>query len=124
MHVPEVTVVIYLCILLLLLQVFPKNSVEAASQVVVWKRYSDFRKLSKALLLIYQGLHLKGNFPKFAKANFFGRFEEEVVEERRLSALRLLEFAAQYPVLFNSQVFVKFFEVSLQAKSMTFFLLI
>ncbi|CAN7986552.1 unnamed protein product [Ixodes hexagonus] len=93
-------------------KVFPKNSVEAASQVIVWKRYSDFSKLYKALLLIYQGLHLKGNFPKFAKAQFFGRFEEDVVEERRQSALRLLEFAAKYPVLFNSQVFVKFFERS------------
>lgn len=93
-------------------KVFPKNSVEAASQVVVWKRYSDFRKLYKALLRIYQGLHLKGNFPKFAKANYFGRFEDETLEERRKSALCLLEFAAQYPVLFNSQVFVKFFEHS------------
>lgn len=93
-------------------KVFPKNSVEAASQVVVWKRYSDFRKLYKALLHIYQGLHLKGNFPKFAKANYFGRFEDETLEERRKSALCLLEFAAQYPVLFNSQVFVKFFEHS------------
>lgn len=93
-------------------KVFPKNSVEAASQVIVWKRYSDFSKLYKALLLIYQGLHLKGNFPKFAKAQFFGRFEEDVIEERRQSALHLLEFAAKYPVLFNSQVFVKFFERS------------
>ncbi|XP_070389991.1 ribosomal protein S6 kinase-like 1 isoform X2 [Dermacentor albipictus] len=93
-------------------KVFPKNSVEAASQVVVWKRYSDFRKLYKALFHLYQGLHLKGNFPKFAKASYFGRFEEETVEERRKAALCLLEFAAQYPVLFNSQVFVKFFENS------------
>ncbi|KAL3214548.1 hypothetical protein MRX96_007028 [Rhipicephalus microplus] len=91
-------------------KVFPKNSVEAASQVVVWKRYSDFRKLYKALLHLYQGLHLKGNFPKFAKASYFGRFDEETVEERRKAALCLLDFAAQYPVLFNSQVFVKFFE--------------
>uniref|UniRef100_A0A224Z5E4 p90 ribosomal S6 kinase n=1 Tax=Rhipicephalus zambeziensis TaxID=60191 RepID=A0A224Z5E4_9ACAR len=93
-------------------KVFPKNSVEAASQVVVWKRYSDFRKLYKALLHLYQGLHLKGNFPKFAKASYFGRFDEETVEERRKAALCLLDFAAQYPVLFNSQVFVKFFENS------------
>lgn len=93
-------------------KIFPKNSVEAASQVVVWKRYSDFRKLYKALLHLYQGLHLKGTFPKFPKANYFGRFDEETVEERRKSALCLLEFAAQYPILFNSQVFVKFFEHS------------
>ncbi|XP_077510693.1 ribosomal protein S6 kinase-like 1 isoform X1 [Amblyomma americanum] len=93
-------------------KIFPKNSVEAASQVVVWKRYSDFLKLYKALFHLYQGLHLKGTFPKFPKASYFGRFDEETVEERRKSALCLLEFAAQYPVLFNSQVFVKFFEHS------------
>ncbi|XP_064461017.1 ribosomal protein S6 kinase delta-1-like [Ornithodoros turicata] len=91
-------------------KVFPKNSVEATSQVVVWKRYNDFKKLYKSLLHIYKGLHLKGEFPKFPKAQIFGRFQEDVIEARRQSALLILEFAARYPVLYNSQVFAKFFE--------------
>lgn len=39
------------------------------------------------------------------------RFESDVVEERRQSALKLLEFVARNPPLFTSDVFVKFFEV-------------
>ncbi|XP_054714301.1 ribosomal protein S6 kinase delta-1-like [Uloborus diversus] len=91
-------------------KVFPKNSVEAVSEVTVWKRYNDFKKLHKALSSIHQSLYLKDTFPTFAKARFFGRFEESVIEERRQSALSLLKFAASYPPLFTSQVFVKFFE--------------
>lgn len=100
-------------------KVFPKNSVEATSQVVVWRRYNDFKKLYKALLHIYQGLHLKGNFPKFPKAQIFGRFEKDVIEARRQSALLILEFAAQYPVLYNSQVFARFFEGGEQLQDVT-----
>ncbi|XP_076314285.1 ribosomal protein S6 kinase delta-1 [Tachypleus tridentatus] len=91
-------------------KVFPKNSFESVSQVIVWKRYNDFKVLHKALLTIHRNLHLKGKFPPFAKSRFFGRFEGEIIEERRKSALALLEFAAQHPPLFTSQVFVKFFE--------------
>lgn len=40
-----------------------------------------------------------------------GRFDESVIEERRQSALELLQFANNYPPLFTSQIFVKFFEV-------------
>lgn len=91
-------------------KVFPKNSIEAETQVAVWKRYNDFKKLHKALFTIHQSLHLKDTFPPFAKARFFGRFDENVIEERRKSAYELLEFAAKHPPLFTSQVFVKFFE--------------
>lgn len=91
-------------------KVFPKNSIEATSEVTVWKRYNDFKKLHKALYTIHQTLYLKDTFPSFAKARLFGRFEESVIEERRLSALNLLQFAAKHPPLFTNQIFVKFFE--------------
>lgn len=42
-------------------------------QVTVWKRYNDFKKLYKALHTTHQNLHLKGTFPTFAKARFFGK---------------------------------------------------
>ena len=41
-----------------------------------------------------------------------GRFEESVIEERRQSALGLLNFAGKDPHLFTSASFVSFFEVS------------
>ncbi|GFQ96903.1 ribosomal protein S6 kinase delta-1 [Trichonephila clavata] len=93
-------------------KVFPKNSVEAVTEVVVWKRYNDFKKLHKALSTLHQGLYLKEPFPPFAKTRFFGRFDPDVIEERRQSALKLLQFAANCSPLFTSQVFVKFFEDS------------
>ena len=40
-----------------------------------------------------------------------GRFDEQVIEERRKAALELLTFAGSVPDLFTSQPFVKFFEV-------------
>ncbi|KAF4525464.1 hypothetical protein B566_EDAN004876 [Ephemera danica] len=90
--------------------VYPTASPEAITKVVVWKRYNDFKKLHRELQQRHQKLYLKDTFPPFCKSTLFGRFEEEVVEERRVSALRLLEFAAEHPPLFTSHVFVKFFE--------------
>lgn len=43
---------------------------------------------------------------------FSGRFDESVIEERRQSALDLLNFAGKDPHLFTSHPFVSFFEVS------------
>ncbi|KAG8228110.1 hypothetical protein J437_LFUL000112, partial [Ladona fulva] len=90
--------------------VYPKSSPEAATKVTVWKRYNDFKKLHKELHIKHKKLHLKDKFPPFAKGKFFGRYEEEVIEERRQCAIKLLEFIAEHPPLFTSQVFLKFFE--------------
>lgn len=94
-----------------LFQVFPRSFPESATKITVWKRYSDFRKLHKELEIIFKQLYLKGEFPLFPKAKVFGRFEHEVVEERRKAALVLLEFTANYTQLFTSKPFMLFFEV-------------
>ncbi|CAL8139492.1 unnamed protein product [Orchesella dallaii] len=90
--------------------VFPKSFPEGATKIVVWKRYSDFKKLHKELELIFKQLYLKGEFPPFPKAKVFGRFEHEVVEERRNAALLLLQFTANHTQLFTSKAFMQFFE--------------
>ncbi|CAB3364976.1 Hypothetical predicted protein [Cloeon dipterum] len=90
--------------------VYPVSSPEAVTKMVVWKRYNDFKKLHRELQSRHEKLYLKGAFPPYCKPSVFGRFEEEVVEERRMCALKLLEFAAEHVALFTSQVFVKFFE--------------
>ncbi|XP_069689420.1 ribosomal protein S6 kinase delta-1 isoform X2 [Periplaneta americana] len=90
--------------------VFPKASPEAVTRVVVWKRYNDFKKLHQELKIKHQNLYLQDKFPAFAKAKFFGRFEDDVIEERRKCAVSLLEFIGDHPPLFTSNVFVKFFE--------------
>lgn len=96
-----------------LFQVFPKSFPESATKITVWKRYSDFKKLHKELEQIFKQLYLKGEFPEFPKAKVFGRFEHEVVEERRKAALLLLEFTANHLQLFTSKAFIQFFEVRL-----------
>lgn len=79
----------------------------------VWKRYNDFKKLHKALKLLHGTLQIKEPFPSFPKPKFFGRFEADVIEDRRQCAIKFLEFVARHASLFTSDVFVKFFETSL-----------
>ncbi|CAG0888032.1 unnamed protein product [Darwinula stevensoni] len=82
-------------------RVFPSMAPEAATEIITWKRYSDFKRLHKEMEVLHKALHLKGIFPQFPKKSVFGR---------RKAALVLLEFIAQYPPLFTSQGFSKFFE--------------
>ncbi|KAL1130366.1 hypothetical protein AAG570_013304 [Ranatra chinensis] len=91
--------------------VYPKRFPETATKVIVWKRYNDFKKLHKDLKSRHSKLHLGDKFPPFVKAKYFSRFEEEVIEERRRAALLLLEFIAKHASLYNSDIFVQFFEV-------------
>lgn len=80
------------------------------SRVSIWKRYNDFRKLHRELSSRHENLKIKEPFPPLPKPKFFGRFEAEVIEERRQCAIKLLEFIAKHTLLFTSNVFVKFFE--------------
>ena len=96
-----------------LFKVYLKSSPDTASKVSVWKRYNDFKKLHASLKLLHETLKIKERFPQFAKPKYFGRFEAEVVEERRECAVKFLEFIARHSSLFTSDIFVKFFETSL-----------
>ena len=98
---------------------FLKTSSEIISKVSVWKRYSDFRQLHAALTTLYSSFQIKEQFPAFPKSRFFGRFETEVIEERKECALRLFNFIAKHSILYTSDTFVKFFESSLLNKTLT-----
>ena len=89
---------------------FLKTSPDVVSKVSIWKRYSDFRKLYGTLQSLHSASQIKEPFPSFPKPKFFGRFEAEVIEERRSCALKLLEFIGRHNVLYTSDAFVKFFE--------------
>ncbi|XP_035757474.1 ribosomal protein S6 kinase delta-1 isoform X3 [Egretta garzetta] len=79
--------------------------------IVVWKRYSDFKKLHKDLWQIHKNLCRHTElFPPFAKAIVFGRFDETVIEERRQCAEDLLQFSANIPALYNSKQLEEFFK--------------
>lgn len=82
------------------------------SKVSVWKRYNDFKKLHLELSSLHKRLGIKEAFPTFPKSRYFGRFEAEVVEERKKYALKFLEFVGRHSYLYTSDTFITFFESS------------
>lgn len=42
-------------------------------QIIVWKRYNDFKELYKGLVGLHKALHRKDSFPIFAKPKLFGK---------------------------------------------------
>ncbi|XP_045172329.2 ribosomal protein S6 kinase delta-1-like [Mercenaria mercenaria] len=91
-------------------KVFPVHAPESLTEIIVWKRYNDFKHLYKAMNNLHKSLHRREEFPTFAKPKLFGRFDELVIEERRSSALELLNFIGRQSHLYKSQIFIKFLE--------------
>ncbi|EPY74391.1 ribosomal protein S6 kinase delta-1 isoform 2 [Camelus ferus] len=84
---------------------------KVTARIIVWKRYSDFKKLHKELWQIHKNLFRHSElFPPFAKGIVFGRFDESVIEERRQCAEDLLQFSANIPALYNSKQLEDFFK--------------
>ncbi|XP_045039263.2 sorting nexin-15 isoform X1 [Desmodus rotundus] len=87
-----------------------KRDPEDVKEVVVWKRYSDFRKLHGDLAYTHRNLFRRLEaFPAFPRAQVFGRFEASVIEERRKGAEDLLRFTVHIPALNNSPQLKEFF---------------
>ncbi|XP_058021360.1 ribosomal protein S6 kinase delta-1 isoform X3 [Ahaetulla prasina] len=92
-------------------RIVSRKNPEDVQEIVVWKRYSDFKKLHKELWQIHKHLFRHTElFPPFAKAIVFGRFEEGVIEERRQCAEDLLQFSANIPMLYTSKQLEDFFK--------------
>ncbi|XP_055000440.1 ribosomal protein S6 kinase delta-1 isoform X2 [Sorex araneus] len=91
-------------------RVVSRRNPEDVQEIIVWKRYSDFKKLHKELWQIHKNLFRHSElFPPFAKGKVFGRFDATVIEERRQCAEDLLQFSANIPALYNSQQLGEFF---------------
>lgn len=60
---------------------------------------------------LHKSLCMTDAFPVLPNTSFFRRFDGEVVENRRQSALRFLEYLGQHFQLFTAREFIKFFEV-------------
>nr|XP_020669789.1 sorting nexin-15 [Pogona vitticeps]XP_020669790.1 sorting nexin-15 [Pogona vitticeps] len=87
-----------------------KAKPEDVKEIVVWKRYSDFKKLHGELAYTHRNLFRRlEDFPAFPKAQVFGRFEPEVIEERRKAAETMLRFTVNIPALNNSPQLKEFF---------------
>ncbi|KAB0394099.1 hypothetical protein E2I00_002885 [Balaenoptera physalus] len=92
-------------------EVVSRRNPEDVQEIIVWKRYSDFKKLHKELWQIHKNLFQRSElFPPFAKGIVFGRFDETVIEERRQCAEDLLQFSANIPALYNSKQLEDFFK--------------
>ncbi|XP_076797721.1 ribosomal protein S6 kinase delta-1 isoform X3 [Arvicanthis niloticus] len=79
--------------------------------IIVWRRYSDFKKLHRELWQIHRNAFRHSElFPPFAKGTVFGRFDKTVIEERRQCAEDLLQFSANIPALYNSKQLQDFFK--------------
>ncbi|XP_014324690.1 ribosomal protein S6 kinase delta-1 [Xiphophorus maculatus] len=88
-----------------------RKNPEDVQEIIVWKRYSDFRKLHQNLWQLYKNVCSHSElFPPFAKAKVFGRFDESVIEERRQCSEDLLQFSANIPALYSSQHIQDFFK--------------
>ncbi|XP_038143399.1 ribosomal protein S6 kinase delta-1 [Cyprinodon tularosa] len=88
-----------------------RKNPEDVQEIIVWKRYSDFRKLHQNLWQLYKNACSQSElFPPFAKAKVFGRFDESVIEERRQCSEDILQFSANIPALYNSQHIQDFFK--------------
>lgn len=95
--------------------IFPVYKPEALSCITVWKRYSDVKRLHKQLeKRIREDPRLLGrvSLPKLAgdRKLYFRRFDQAVVEQRRLFIIELLEYVSLYPLLYSSQNFVAFLQ--------------
>nr|XP_056708799.1 sorting nexin-15 [Euleptes europaea] len=87
-----------------------KVNPEDVKEIVVWKRYSDFKKLHGDLAYTHRNLFRRlEDFPPFPKAQVFGRFEPKVIEERRKAAEVMLHFTVHIPALNNSPQLKEFF---------------
>ncbi|XP_050969552.1 sorting nexin-15 isoform X2 [Labeo rohita] len=87
-----------------------KTQPENVKEVVVWKRYTELKKLHGELAYTHRNLFRRQEeFPPFPRAQVFGRFDEAVIEERRKAAEEMLLFTRNIPALYNSPQLKEFF---------------
>ncbi|XP_030636359.1 sorting nexin-15 [Chanos chanos] len=92
-------------------RIVSKKRPEDVKEVVVWKRYSELKKLHGELAYTHRNLFRRQEeFPSFPPAQLFKRFDDEVIEERRKAAEAMLLFTTNIPALYNSPQLKEFFK--------------
>ncbi|XP_062372307.1 sorting nexin-15 [Sardina pilchardus] len=87
-----------------------KRRPENVKEVVVWRRYSELKKLHGELAYTHRNLFRRQEeFPPFPRAQLFGRFDEAVIQERMKAAEAMLLFTTNIPALYNSPQLKDFF---------------
>ncbi|XP_041841735.1 sorting nexin-15 [Melanotaenia boesemani] len=87
-----------------------KRHPDDVKEVVVWRRFSELKKLHGELAYTHRNLFRRlEEFPPFPRAQVFGRFDEAVIEERRKATETMLLFTTSIPALYNSPQLKDFF---------------
>ncbi|XP_037336795.2 sorting nexin-15 isoform X1 [Pungitius pungitius] len=87
-----------------------KRHPEDVKEVVVWRRFSELKKLHGELAYTHRNLFRREEeFPSFPRAQVFGRFDEAVIEERKNATEAMLLFTTSIPALYNSPQLKDFF---------------
>ncbi|CAF0947715.1 unnamed protein product [Brachionus calyciflorus] len=89
-------------------RLLPKDLNESIKEIIVWKRFRDFKQLYEIMQNYHVSLHRKDKFPDFPRAKFFNRFDENVIDERRQASLRLLQFIGSQSHLYRHEKFIEF----------------
>lgn len=76
---------------------FPIEIPEALTCLTVWKRFNDIKALLKFVKKRHRSERLNGMVPTLSNHTFFKRFEADVITERKLFIIRLLDFVGQHP---------------------------
>lgn len=96
-----------------ILKFLPKDLNESIKELIVWKRFRDFKELNQFMSNYHSSLHRRDKFPEFVKSKFFGRFDDKVIEERRQYSLHLLQFIGSQAHLYKHEKFIDFLSVNL-----------
>ncbi|XP_039996292.1 sorting nexin-15 isoform X1 [Xiphias gladius] len=87
-----------------------KRHPEDVKEVLVWRRFSELKKLHGELAYTHRNLFRRQEeFPPFPRAQVFGRFDQAVIEDRRKAAEAMLLFTTSIPALYNSPQLKDFF---------------
>ncbi|KAL7744310.1 hypothetical protein ACLKA6_001703 [Drosophila palustris] len=89
--------------------VFPRSVPQALTCLVVWKRFHEIKRLHRELSRRHKSMQLPGKLPEPTDSSYFKRFDADVIQRRKDYILRLLDFAAQHPVLYKCNTFTQFF---------------
>lgn len=88
---------------------FPIDIPEALTCLTVWKRFNDIKWLLKYVKKRHKEYKLPDTVPTLNNHVYFKRFEADVITERKLFIIRLLDYIGQHPILYKSQAFQEFF---------------
>ncbi|KAI8129528.1 hypothetical protein FF38_13560 [Lucilia cuprina] len=89
--------------------VFPRSVPQALTQIVVWRRFHDVKRLHRDLKRRHKSLQLPGYLPEPIDCSFFKRFDNDIIQKRKEYILQLLDFAAQHTALYKCHAFAQFF---------------